>query len=260
MKLRIVCVIHNRKVADITSLKSFKKALTELENLEIWVYDNSSQDGFGGNAAVAAKYGFHYVKNGENLGLSKAYNKALWDAQAYDDIGLMFADDDTHFSSKYIGNVYKAIERRQPEIITGIVKQGDFIVSPMKKNTIFPKNREPIEEHGVYKNIYAINSGLTIKTTLLEEIGGFEERLFLDMVDYILMDELIEKGKNLILVVSGAITQKLSGLDFSDKEASKRRFKTYNKDFKEYCKLTQKPLPYRMIIPLKRRINIGIHK
>ena len=33
-------------------------------------------------------------------------------------------------------------ERRQPNLITGIVKQGDFVVSPMKKNTIFPKNRE----------------------------------------------------------------------------------------------------------------------
>ena len=260
MKLRVVCVIHNRKVSEIASLKSFRKALSELENLEVWIYDNSSQDGFGGNASEAEKYGFHYVRNGENLGLSKAYNKALWDAQAFDDIWLMFADDDTLFSAKYIRNVYKAIERRQPILITGIVKQGDFVVSPMKKNTIFPKNREPIQETGVYKNIYAINSGLTIKAELLEEIGGFEERLFLDMVDYILMDELIEKGKNLVLVVPGDISQKLSGLDFSDKEASKRRFKTYNKDFKEYCRLTQKPLPYRVIIPLKRRINIGIHK
>ena len=139
MKLRIVCVIHNRKVADITSLKSFKKALTELANLEIWVYDNSSQDGFGGNAAEAAKYGFHYVKNGENLGLSKAYNKALWDAQVYDDIWLMFADDDTLFSSKYIGNVYKAIERREPEIITGIVKQGRFHGIPYEEEYYFSK-------------------------------------------------------------------------------------------------------------------------
>jgi GT2 family glycosyltransferase len=91
-------------------------------------------------------------------------------------------------------------------------------------------------------------------------MGGFEERLFLDMVDYQLMDELKKNGKNRILVVPGTISQKLSGLDFSDKEASMRRFRIYYKDFKEYCRLTKKPLFYRIIIPLKRRINIGIHK
>ena len=259
MKLRIVCVIHNRKVSLIGSLATFRKAASELENLEVWVYDNSSEQGFDDNFREAADYGFHYVKNGENLGLSRTYNKALSDAET-DDIWLMFADDDTTFSSAYIRNVYKAIESKEPGIITGIVKQDSFVVSPMKKNAIFPKNRGPIEERGVYKDIYAINSGLTVRASLLKEIGGFEERLFLDMVDYQLMDKLKKNGKNRILVVPGTISQKLSGLDFSDKEASMRRFRIYYKDFKEYCRLTKKPLFYRIIIPLKRRINIGIHK
>lgn len=255
-RLKIAAVIYNKPVSELASVREFKALKEQFDDVDLILFDNSDKDIYG-NRAAAEELGIEYMTEGMNIGLSRAYNLML--GKAADDDWILFADDDTNFSMAYLRNVRKAAFEKGYEIITGIVKSGDVTASPIRNNPAFRRRRLTIDKPGIYKDIYAINSGLTLRAGFLREVGGFAEQLFLDMVDFELMDRLISCNKNRIAVIPGSIHQHFEGVDFSDEEAVRARFRRFRNDFKNYCSLTDKSLLYKKFIPLKRQINIELH-
>lgn len=257
--LYIICVLYNNTADNIESLSNFKELKSKHPNVNIVVVDNSESADVKQRSRDCSA-GLIYIDNNGNKGLSKAYNRAL--ANITDEsFWIMISDDDTLFSMEYLENAYNKAMAFSSKVISGIVKTNEAgVLSPLRRNTIRPKAEDFISTAGTYSNIFCINSGLFIHSSVIKEIGGYDERLFLDMIDYWMMDKLIEKDENRIEIVEGAILQQFSGTEKSSKEALKRRFSIYKKDFSTYCDITNKNPAYKYSILFKRVISIYMPK
>jgi len=170
---------------------------------------------------------------------------------------VMLIDDDTYFSPEYLKNAFDAaINKEDVGIISGIVCCQNGYMSPMKKQMIKNNRGNFITVPGLYNNIYCINSGLFYKVSLIREIGGYNEELFLDMVDNWFMEKLKAIYKNKILIVSGEIRQNFSGAQPNGFKADLNRFKIFKKDFVRYCKMFHKSNLFCYTILYKRVAGI----
>ena len=225
--------------------------------MQIIVVDNSEEEYTKVNQHLLENCNsIRYICNHGNLGLSKGYNKAINSIED-DCYWVMLSDDDTEFGMDYLRNVCDSLETTKANIITGCIKVSDGTsISPVTSNSIINRNKKPITIPGVYENIYCINSGLAIKSDVFNAIGLFSEDLFLDMIDFWFMDTLIKYNLNRIEVLDGTIYQSFSGNEtFND--YSMKRYEIYKRDFNEYCKLTNKPITYKIIL-IKRRIRLAL--
>lgn len=242
-KLYIVCVLYNSTIEEISSLEVFLRFVGKYDFIRLMIMDNSSEDFVAKNresCETTYKDRIIYVDDGGNIGISKAYNKAL-DMIKDDEFYVMWSDDDTAFSEEYIENVIKAIKAGKTDIISGIIKTQKKVISPAKN--LVPIMRDSQKRYyykpGIYNNIYCINTGLTIKSTVYDIVGRYDERLFLDAVDHLFSDKLIAKGINRIEIVSGNILQDFS-TETNDLLARKVRTKIFTRDWANWWKIMHK--------------------
>lgn len=258
--LIVAIVLYNGRISDIRSLKNFFELSTRT-NVTIVVVDNSVKQEIKAENRVQADGEFKdkikYIDNGGNLGLSKAYNKVL--PMVGENDYLMLSDDDTLFSSEYLDNVVDCIENKRSEIISGIVTTENGYMSPVKEFKVRFNENDFIKQAGVYSNIYAINSGLVLSKHILDDIKAFPEQLFLDMIDYWLMETLIELNKNTIECVSGKIEQSFSG-EAKYSAGMLIRYEIYKKDVKQFAKLFPKYRAKCRFILFRRKVNIMLSK
>lgn len=260
MRLNIVCVLYNKYIIDIASLDNFLN-LKKDRDVNIWLFDNSDKNYVRQNKRIYENYKIYlnYIDNGGNIGLSRTYNKALRLIQNMSD-WILFSDDDTKFSMNYLINIYNEIQNNNKiSIMSGVIKTKFGILSPLKDNTIFSREKG-INLPGVYKNIFCINSGLVVKRSIYSIIGKYNERLFLDMIDHYFMDKLIECNYNTILIVSGEIEQDYSGEKKVYNEQIEKRYKIFKTDFVNYCSITKKSIFYKYFILNKREVKIKMLK
>ena len=259
MKIYVVCILYNNKISTIRSLMQILQ-LAETYPIEIFVEDNSREKFCQeNNKEYEELYNgkIIYECNHANLGLSKAYNKAI--SKMENDSWVMLIDDDTNFSQEYLKNAFEAAMGKKSEVISGIVCCQKGYMSPTKRIMLRQGIKSNfVTEQGYYENIYCINSGLMYKISLIQKIGGYDENLFLDMVDYWFMEKLIEINKNKMLIVQGKIRQSFSGVQINGFRADLRRFKIFRKDFNYFCKVCNKSFFYKSITIIKRFLNIII--
>lgn len=140
---------------------------------------------------------------------------------------MMTVDDDTYFSLKYLDNIMQEVVHDQYAILSGIVTHQQGNMSPLRKFKII--NNVFITEPGLYDNIFCINSGFTIRKSIVEKIGLYDERLFLYMIDYWVMYTLMKYDLNHILIVDGEIKQDFSGSSYPGKQSLKKDMKFIKK-------------------------------
>lgn len=239
-KLYIVCVLYNNTMEKIASLDTFLRFAAKYDFIRLMVMDNSSEVFTAKNReASEAVYRDRiiYTDNGGNIGLSKAYNKAL-DLIKDDTFFVMWADDDTVFSDEYLENVIKAIEAGKTDIISGIIRSGDVVLSPAKKLRPFSSVLY-YPDPGIYQNVYCINTGLTIKSTVFDAAGRYDERLFLDAVDHLFSDKLIAKGLNRVEIVPGEIAQNFAAFT-DDLDARTKRVQIFSRDWLNWWRISHR--------------------
>lgn len=264
-KLFIVCVIYNEKINHINSFAEIKSVMSLDSNVSLLIMDNSTNHAIEEfNSAYELPSNVSYFDNGGNVGLPVAYNNAIRYVKSLENeddtrIFLMFIDDDTHFSSEYFENILEAIRTREDiEMLSGVVHSGKRVISPLYRRKVFSFVEKAMDKPGYYNNINVINSGWTIKLSLLEAVGGYDERMFLDMVDFCMMDKLHENSYGDILIVDGQISQNFSGSQISNIDAVMKRYDIYMHDLKTYCDITHKPRYYRNIMILRRKTAISL--
>ena len=255
----ILTVLYNRKIEDIRSIDVFMEFTEKHPDAALIIADNSTDEAVKAHNA-ASDLPLTYIDCGGNSGLSRAYNLALNTIEDRE-YRVMTADDDTLFEAEYVENVYAASkeESNRDRVICGVVDAGGKWISPRTTGTanaaasFLLKRPEP----GVYVNRDPINSGMCISGGLIRKTGGYDERLFLDGVDYLLMYKLRQSGYGEVLVVPGKITQEFSG-DSADKESVLRRWEIYRKDFKTYCEITHKSAFYKYYYLARRALGIRL--
>ncbi len=258
--LYIICILYNKKLSDIKSLNQFLSL--NQNKVQLIICDNSSAIICNQNEReYKDKYldMLKYIPNYKNLGLSKAYNKCI-NMIVNKDCYIMFADDDTYFSDKYISNLLSEVERQEARIISGIVKTntGKYF-SPIKSFRIFPTRDLMVTKNGDYDDIVCINSGLTIHYSLLKLVGNYPEEIFLDMLDFWLAYKLSEHKVNHVRIIDGNIVQEFSN-EKKDISSIERREIIYEKDFLTFCKITNKRKIVGYLMIVKRKTSILIKK
>ncbi len=288
INLYIITVIYNRRIDDIVSLPEFEKLQRRHSEVNLIVADNSTDETIRqyNREAASVKESIRYIECGGNIGLSRAYNRALATIPSTQLFWVMLADDDTHFSMEYLENGYRQIRQeekitldtaksyylREPlQLLCGIVETDSGWISPRtehSKEMVFSSFLVK-PKPGIYQDLYPINSGLFLSGKAIKKVGGFDERLFLDQVDFLMMDRLRKCGIRRIGVLPGQIRQSFSGgLDTghdNNSSPSKMRsvyvrWEIFRRDFETYCELTDKPWYYRYYILGRRKLMLAVQK
>ncbi|MCR5542661.1 MAG: glycosyltransferase [Eubacterium sp.] len=269
----ITLVMYNNKMEDIPSKGTLSTFIKDYGNdkVKLIIVNNSDKSKFC-ELSDEAEYFVNdtaavYMCEGKNLGLSKAYNKAfnkaLSESMDTQKDFMMLLDDDTYISYDYLEMLYKAhvingSKTKKVNVIASLVSSSGRPMSPIKSFKMKYKLSDFIINHGVYNNIICINSGMAIRLSALEMIGGFEESLFLDMIDYMLFYRLKEKELCRVLVMPKKILQSFSGRTKMSKEAARKRFMIFSKDFMRYAKLTGLSKMYTATYLMKRKMAMEI--
>lgn len=197
--------------------------------IDIIVVDNSTAD--YQNSTVENNESIHYISMDGNVGLSKAYNRALNYITDKEGHLIVLLDDDTHITNQYFQEIEKAYINQNADIYLPVIyDQEGSLLSPsiMKKyRCLRAENLDEISD----KNICGINTGMAIKGDIFSHYR-YNENLFLDFVDHNFIRDMKEQ-KRKIVYVNTKLEQNFSLLE-DDYESSLKRFKIAKKDIYEY--------------------------
>lgn len=233
-----VIVLYNSSLdisSTFLSLSVAIKNIDENAELDLVVYDNSSISAFDRNIQYQ-NWNVHYIHDPSNPGVSFAYNTAAKLAGNLNKKWIVLIDQDSNFPANslsiYIDSInnYKDIQLFCPILKT----PTDIILSP----SVFKFNRgaPPKRMQPGLKSLndYSpINSGLCVKLSLFNEVGGYNNAIKLDYSDYYFM----RKVKSIVrkfLVMDLTVTHTLSAFEES-KAKVLVRFVYYCEGARNYC-------------------------
>ena len=221
MNLYFAIVIYNKECEDSITINR----LLEFNLENIIVVDNSSID--NKNATFCKNNNIDFINMNGNQGLSKAYNTVIKHLKGLSGY-VMWLDDDTYITKEYIENILSLITKREFNIIIPIVECQKKIISPLRKIGIKYIGIQS-ENYKNMKNIYAINSCLTVDLEIYKHIR-YNEKLFLDNVDLDFFRKIRELDNIKIKIIKSSIEQKLFLMENTDVKQFKKRYIIYLKD------------------------------
>lgn len=220
-------VVYNKKCQESETLKS---VLPWKEHLQIVVFDNSTKDFQNKNYCEGES--IQYLTHNKNLGLSKAYNRAISALQLKESDYIIILDDDTELSEEYIKSVLDDTQLGI-DILLPRVYSNQTLISPTNlKYNCASKIVSCVEELDM-NQISAINSGMVIRGSVFGKIR-YNEKLFLDYVDH----DFMKKARMLrssFKVLDSNIVQHFSRDEKPKLESALFRFELFKKDFRVYC-------------------------
>lgn len=171
-KVLAVIVTYN---PDINTLHNNLDALTPQVN-HIIIYDNAS-DNKNDICDIVSKYdNLSIIYNSNNEGLPINYNRGLSYCieKGYD--WLLTMDQDTVVPKNLISNYKKVYDNNKVAIISPVLVDINIQTEDDVKRNL------PHEEFSDIK--YCISSASLNRVSILSELGGFDEKLFIDQVDF----------------------------------------------------------------------------
>ena len=182
MKIAAFVLLYHPKEKDLNNILSYLPKIDKL-----YIYDNTE------NKTTIIPFEDHnkitYFSDYENKGLSIRLNQACKQAISDGFNFLMTMDQDSSFVADNLHYYFDAIKNYLNKDTVGIFgleySAEDIIVNP--------KNSIAKEVHSL------ITSGSVINLNLYNEIGGFDENLFIDGVDFDYCFATLTKGYKCIL-------------------------------------------------------------
>ena len=182
MKIPATVIWYN---PDDENIKNIRTYIDYVEKL--YIIDNSKEN----NKKLADSLNnlkAEYIYNEKNLGIAKALNLACEKAANDNFEWILTMDQDSSFDSDSINAYFRAFEK--------MTKNNVGIISPrhILKNDIdkFSDVKESAEVDHV------MTSGNLLNLKIWEEIGKFDENLFIDEVDSEICFRIIENGYKVI--------------------------------------------------------------
>ena len=126
---------------------------------------------------------FKYIFNGKNLGIAKAHNIGIQEARKNEKSDyIILLDQDSRIDNDYPLKIVKEHIRISQKI--QISALGPLIVQKNTDETyVSALHKHEEDEMGFIFQKDIISSGCCIRKDLLEKVGGFDEKLFIDFVD-----------------------------------------------------------------------------
>lgn len=244
-----VMVICNRKIEDSLTYQSLVK-----QGVSITVCDNSTE-AMGNEKCADEKV--RYISMGSNVGLAKAYNRAVESLKDRDGYVCLF-DDDTEVPDGYFKGIDAELEKSGADIVLPVIRDKVGIMSPCIINGAITKRIKSLSEINV-QNLSGINSGMAIKLSVFEKYR-YDENYFLDFIDHAFLRDMKKDGRDIAVADDVVLQQTFSANDHKNINAAKRRFRIFKKDYRYFCAQSgdRKTVLQGKLYLLKRQFNINI--
>lgn len=128
------------------------------------------------------------LRNEENLGIAAALNRGVAQAGALGCDWIITLDDDTLISKTYMDDIFRFV-RTGGQSTVGLIacsREGGGI--PESHDAGFKIKRT------------LITSGSVFELKTFQDVGGFDESLFIDLVDFDFCTKLRKSGRSLVLL------------------------------------------------------------
>ncbi len=233
-RIGVVLVIYNKRYDQSSSLLY----LADYASVRVVLADNSTSESIRKeNAEYCRKQGYEYCPMMQNVGLPRAYNRAIDILEKVTDY-VMILDDDTVISGDCFAPLRTAIaDNPDADIFVPYVMDRNALLSPcIRKGCLFFKlSHKPIE---FTSKMSAINSGMVLRTKSVTTKLLFDEHLFLDCVDHLfIIEQIIDKRKISLyhFVFVQAFFDARIAREESDIVRSFERFRIFVSDFRYFC-------------------------
>jgi len=186
METRIITIIVVLYNPTTTMINKWIEIVTNNESLNFVFIDNSENQ-----STLISNLKCNYVSLGQNKGIAYAQNIGIKVAIDIDSTFIIFFDQDSTIPDGYSDSIvdeYKRIKRHMPNM----VMLGPQTVNA-DTNKVY-KNKEIYNEYGFCKMPCLISSGTVTCKDAFNEVGLFEEGLFIDYVDFEWCWRAISKG------------------------------------------------------------------
>jgi GT2 family glycosyltransferase len=206
------------------------------DSIDVLVWDNSPFP----LEAQRLPFPSEYRHAAQNAGVSGAYNGALETAQDLSYPWMLLLDHDTTLTSDYLLGIEaysrKLESRSEIGAIAPFLLDRDQTISPARihafGNTILHR---PFSGMHAGK-LYAANSGTLMRVSALKEIGGYDERFWLDYSDIVTFSNLDRRGRRLYVAGDLELQHVISSNDY-DGMMSARRYRNFMSAEDAYCNL-----------------------
>lgn len=256
-QIAAVVVIYNQKITESISYQSIAENRV---GILPFIVDNSTDVNIRNfNTEFIKENKLNHISMGKNLGISKAYNLAVQEiSNTFAEIRFIVTlDQDTYINGDYFREIHSLSKINAnglvycPKVIT---RTSNF--SPRSIHGALCKGID--SQASVTSVTTAINSGLVWNLEAFIEVH-YDERLFLDMVDFDIFFQLYKLGlKDKIHFMNVEIKQDFSGETFSTQEKDIKRYRMYIQDLDTFCKKWKVSHYYCFYLKLKRCLRLSV--
>ena len=221
-----VVVVYERPLPNTPTWKSLTEELKGLRSkMSILVYDNS----FAPQPVPFCEFSdSHYQHDAANHGVSVAYNFGYQKAVELKKEWLMLLDQDTHLAHGALMKYYEALQTHPSEILFApILADQVGIVSPFVYRRGGGVRIKAVVESSIPIRKYkVVNSGILVKASAFNSVGGYEQSLPLDFSDLAFLEKISRITENIVVVKTECLVEFSGSLNMS-KEESQDRFVYY---------------------------------
>lgn len=186
MRIAVGVVLYNPSYEELLNINTY------IDNVDhVLIYDNSDEKNIAEIKEVLTSNTFTYFYNGNNDGISKSFNRIFREAQSLKIDYILLLDQDSVIEDFNIDVIKKNLSK---------AKKSNYCLN-------VPFNK--INEKEANNVIFAITSGMIIKTDFFLTIGGYDENLFIDGVDHDYCLRLLEVGESISLIKNVCLNQQL---------------------------------------------------
>jgi len=162
---------------------------------------------------------YQYVHNPKNVGLAKAYNYALCVATESTYKWILLFDQDTKFGQNFLLELTSSAHDMEKDnsIVAWLPKAfyNNTLFSPSKMLWGGVNRPIDIQHIGICDfPVTTVGSGVLLRTSFLQVIGGFNEIYWLDCLDRWLFHLIYSLGKR-VYITEAIIEHDLSVLDYN---------------------------------------------
>ena len=195
---------------------------------KVIIVDNFSQDKKAKQYLKQLSTEVEIIYNDKNYGIAKALNQAAKYATANNYKWLLTLDQDSEFfpnTYNVILNSYNNMSDKETTMLIAPQFKERILISDKSYYNVFDVNKIKWK-----KEMLIITSGSLIKTEVFKKIGFFEEKLFIDRVDFdfcfrININGFITKvAKNLFFICEFAQEEKKQSFTVTNYSAERRYY------------------------------------
>lgn len=176
---------------DIVRLRENVNAVID-QVQEIFIVDNGSENLKEIEALIEDYDSIHFIKNRQNEGIAKALNQVIAEAEKGGYCRVITLDQDSVCYEALVENYLKYIEEDIGILICDIEDRNYSLKSKRTRSTKSVPECEDVEK--------CITSGAFTSVQACIDAGGFDEKLFIDSVDYDMCYSMREHGYRIVNV------------------------------------------------------------